>query len=282
MSELVPFVFEHEQETTPIRTLRLDGKPWFVTADVCRALGLEDNRVAVRRLKPAEKGEYPIPTPGGVQQMGIINRNGLTRLVMRSDKPQATAFQDWIIEDVIPAIINTGKYELATAAITPTEPDLLSALSGVEERLGRRIDVLGQKLGHGRHNFSKESERYVYEGHAKHGNCECQYCNDTIIVTRYGQPLGNSQLHHANGNRLDNRTENCMAACDDCHERIHYPSRADHIPATEGQSVATAFHRKLRQKAGLIKAPDPTATKHWDFRAATQADMGFPTLWRKP
>jgi|SRR6185436_3690329 len=286
MGEIVPFVFRHDQEETQIRTLKLDGKPWFVTTDCCQALALEMRSGILRRLKAAEKGTYPIWTPGGHQQMGIVNRNGLTRLVMRSDKPQATPFQDWIIEEVIPAILDTGKYELPVAA---PAPDLLAAINGVSAEMKDGFRALGEKIdGSWRHNFSAATVRYVCVGLATTNGGRCWYCNDTIIVDKYGVRLdGVAHVHHANGNKADTRTENCMLAClaNDCHARLTYPSRSDHIPAFEGIALAFGFHKRLRQANGLIRPPD-IPKDLLEFRPMKQADMGFrhlspPASWKR-
>ncbi len=283
MGEIVPFVFNHDEEHTPIRVLSIGDKPWFVGADVCRALGLDDNRVAIRKLRSDEKGGYPIPTPGGPQQMVIIDERGLTRLVMRSDRPQAEAFKDWIVREVVPSIRHTGKYELPVAEKKLCQPELLAAVNAIHGEVASmnvRISGIEVQLGNRRGNFSQQAERYALEGVAKYNNCECPYCDDVVIVTTHGRPLPNACIHHGNGNRRDVRPTNCMPSCDDCHERIHNPNRPDHIPSHEAYSVAVSFHRKLRQKAAQIR-PSSKSIKPWDFRGFTQADMGFPKIGKK-
>lgn len=55
-------------------------------------LEITDNRVALRRLDDDEKGEYTIPTPGGLQKVSIVNESGMYSLVLTSRKPEARAF----------------------------------------------------------------------------------------------------------------------------------------------------------------------------------------------
>lgn len=93
-----------------IRTLTRDGEPWFVAADVCRALDLGNTAQALTRLEDDEKGITSNDTPGGVQEMSIINEPGLYTLVLGSRKPEARAFKRWITHEVIPAIRRTGTY----------------------------------------------------------------------------------------------------------------------------------------------------------------------------
>ena len=93
-----------------IRTLTIDGEPWFVAADVCRALEIGNPSMTVERLDDDEKGISTIDTLGGKQRMTIINEPGLYSLVLSSRKPEAKAFKCWITHEVIPAIRKYGGY----------------------------------------------------------------------------------------------------------------------------------------------------------------------------
>lgn len=107
MSELIPFDYADRQ----IRTLTIDGEPWFVAADVCAVLGYQNASDAVRKhVREAHRGVSRIATPSGEQQMTVINEPGLYRLIMRSNASNAEAFQDWVTDDVLPAIRKTGSY----------------------------------------------------------------------------------------------------------------------------------------------------------------------------
>ena len=79
----------------------LEGEPWFVAADVCRALGLGNSSMAVSKLDEDEKGISLIDTLGGEQKLGIVNESGLYALVLGSRKPEAKAFKRWITHEVI-------------------------------------------------------------------------------------------------------------------------------------------------------------------------------------
>ena len=93
-----------------IRTLTLDGEPWFVAADVCKALELGNPSMTVERLDADEKGISSIDTLGGKQRMAIINEPGLYSVILCSRKPEAKAFKRWITHEVIPAIRKYGGY----------------------------------------------------------------------------------------------------------------------------------------------------------------------------
>lgn len=94
-----------------VRTLLVDGEPWFVAADVCKALEIENSRDAVGRLDDDEKNTVVL-TDGnrGNPQKTIVNEPGLYSLVLGSRKPEAKAFKRWITHDVIPSIRKHGLY----------------------------------------------------------------------------------------------------------------------------------------------------------------------------
>ena len=94
-----------------IRTTIQNGEPWFVAADVCKALMIKNNRDAINRLDSDEKNTVAL-TDGnrGNPNTTIVNEAGLYSLVLGSRKPEAKAFKRWITHDVIPMIRKTGGY----------------------------------------------------------------------------------------------------------------------------------------------------------------------------
>lgn len=111
-------VFNNEQ-FGEVRTVMQNGAPWFVAADVCECL--EIDRTQTRRLDEDEKGVYSIQTPGGEQDMSIVNEPGLYSLILGSRKPEAKAFKRWITHDVIPSIRKHGGYIAGQEALTDME-----------------------------------------------------------------------------------------------------------------------------------------------------------------
>jgi prophage antirepressor-like protein len=106
-----------------IRIVDRDGAPWFVAADVCAILGLVNHSMAMRVLCFDEKGVNRIDTPGGPQSMSIISESGLYKLILRSDKPQARPFQDWVTQTVLPAIRKDGGYVMGEEKVITGELD---------------------------------------------------------------------------------------------------------------------------------------------------------------
>ena len=103
-------VFQSEQ-FGQVRTTIKDGEPWFVAADVCRALDIGNPRMATARLDDDEKNTV-ISTDGnrGNPNMTIVSEPGLYALVLGSRKPEARAFKRWITHEVIPSIRKSGGY----------------------------------------------------------------------------------------------------------------------------------------------------------------------------
>lgn len=103
-----------------VRTMMREGEPWFVAADVCRALDLTNPTIAVSRLDEDEKAKLNLGLQGS--DATIINEPGLYALVLGSRKPEAKAFKRWITHEVVPAIRKNGMY--ATNELLDN-PDLL-------------------------------------------------------------------------------------------------------------------------------------------------------------
>ena len=104
-----------------VRTLNIDSEPWFVAADVCKALDLGNTSMALSRLDDDEKGVSLIDTLGGVQNLTTVNEPGLYTLVLGSRKPEAKAFKRWITHDVIPSIRKNGGYIAGQENMTAEE-----------------------------------------------------------------------------------------------------------------------------------------------------------------
>lgn len=102
-------IFENP-EFGAVRSILIDGDPWFVAADVCKALELEKTNRALSRLDDDEKGAHSVSTPGGRQRMSIISESGLYSLILGSRKPEAKAFKRWVTHEVIPSIRKHGAY----------------------------------------------------------------------------------------------------------------------------------------------------------------------------
>lgn len=100
----------NSEEFGEIRTIEIDGKPYFVGTDVAKALGYSNPRKAILdHCKGVTKRDTP--TSSGVQPMSYINEGDLYRLIMKSKLPSAEKFESWVMDEVLPAIRKTGSYQ---------------------------------------------------------------------------------------------------------------------------------------------------------------------------
>lgn len=93
-------------EVNTIRVVEIDGNPWFVAKDVAQVLSLTNVSVAVLPLEPNEKTKLNLGLAGRAP-IGI-SESGLYKIIMRSDKPEARAFQNWVTQVVLPSIRKDG------------------------------------------------------------------------------------------------------------------------------------------------------------------------------
>lgn len=121
-----------------LRTVEIDGEPWFVGKDVAEALGYSNARKAVLVHVDAEdKGVTKWDTLGGTQQMTIINESGLYSLILSSKLPSAKEFKHWVTSEVLPSIRKNGAYIRNQENMTPAEivaRGLIAAQKIIEER----------------------------------------------------------------------------------------------------------------------------------------------------
>lgn len=159
-TDLVRQVFEE-------RTVRVivdsQGEPWFVLADLCALLGLQNPTMVAGRLDDDMKGvadlsqtdrhivigadhsiryetnAVPVPRRPGQrvhQQANIVSEPGMYDVFMRSDSPIAKPFQDWVCRDVLPSIRKTGQY----VAPWTEEQVLADAIIVAQRVLARRAE----------------------------------------------------------------------------------------------------------------------------------------------
>lgn len=134
------FLFNDQQ----VRTVVRDGEPWFVGKDVADILGYSDTAQAVRkRIDDEDKGVVEMTTPGGKQNMVVINESGLYSLILSSKLPTAKAFKRWVTSEVLPTIRKHGAY-MDTNIIEKSlaDPDFLIQLATtLKEEKQRRMEA---------------------------------------------------------------------------------------------------------------------------------------------
>ena len=127
--------FFNSEEFGEIRTIEIDGKPYFVGTDVAKALGYSNPRKAILdHCKGVTKRDTP--TSSGIQSMSYINEGDLYRLIMKSKLPSAEKFESWVMDEVLPTIRKTGSYQKPLTTVEQIQV-IATGFLDHEERLNR-------------------------------------------------------------------------------------------------------------------------------------------------
>ena len=121
----------NSEEFGEVRTVEMNGEPWFCLVDICRVLEIKNSRDAKTRLKEDGVGSTDvIDALGRAQTTDFINESNMYKLVFQSRKPEAERVSDWVTSEVLPAIRQHGAYmTAATLERALTEPDFLISLA---------------------------------------------------------------------------------------------------------------------------------------------------------
>lgn len=122
MSDLTVFAFD----SAAVRVIQVEGEPWFVGKDVATVLGYARPNDALQQHCKGAVKRRPLQTPGGMQEIRIINEPDMLRLIVNSRLPAAERFERWVFEEVLPSIRKTGRYTMPAQA--PQEPHLGRAM----------------------------------------------------------------------------------------------------------------------------------------------------------
>lgn len=96
-----------------VRTVLIDGEPWFVGIDVATALGYQNgSRDIQRHVCKEDKKEVPLYDGTQTRNIIAINESGLYDMIFESRLPKAKEFRHWVTSEVLPSIRKTGKYEI--------------------------------------------------------------------------------------------------------------------------------------------------------------------------
>ena len=135
-----------------IRSMTIDGEPWFVGKDVAAALGYKESAKAIREhIDDEDKGVSVLDTPGGKQKTVIINESGLYTLILGSKLEGAKRFKRWVTSEILPSIRKTGAYATDSAAAEYKARELRIREMNAQARLinaeTRRLTVLQKEKG---------------------------------------------------------------------------------------------------------------------------------------
>lgn len=137
MNELQIF---NSPEFGDIRTVEIDGKPYFVANDVAKALGYVETAKAIRTHCKGVS-EMDIPSNGGIQCMKVIPEGDIYRLIVRSKLPSAEKFERWVFDEVIPSIRKNGGY-IAGQENLSDEELMAKAILVAQKKIAERDKII--------------------------------------------------------------------------------------------------------------------------------------------
>lgn len=231
-----------------IRMVGTADRPEWVLADVCRVLGIENAAKAVRGFKPTEKGVTIGNTLGGPQQMLTVTEPGLLKLICKSRKPEAVAFQTWVFHVVLPCVLKHGCYpapdfEAGTRVLVTIDEQALGraigqhmgVLGGKIEGVAADVCVLKSDMAAVKSELSRISRRREITATTRrthdftifcmfHGYCPC--CGLVLIVGENGKPLTTLVYEHFNGPGK-NLPQDTWATCVGCNRDLESQEHHD-------------------------------------------------------
>ncbi|HHC6072259.1 BRO family protein [Staphylococcus aureus] len=154
MQELQTFNFEE----LPVRTLEVDGEPYFIGKDVADILGYANGRDALSKHVDAEdKLTSQIATAGQNRNVTIINESGLYSLIFSSKLENAKRFKRWVTSEVLPTLRKTGAYQVPSDPMQALRLMFEATEETKQEIKNVKDDVIdlreNQKLDAGDYNF---------------------------------------------------------------------------------------------------------------------------------
>ncbi|WP_444931513.1 Bro-N domain-containing protein [Microbulbifer sp. SSSA002] len=141
MGNVIPFNFKSRQ----VRVVEQNGEPWFVAKDVAEVLGYKRTADAVRAHCKGV-GEMQTPINGVIQTVKIIPESDVYRLIFRSKLPEAEAFEDLVVKEILPSIRKTGQYNSTKPEMSGDKLLIVANRSfGAAHGLAKRMGMKGNQ-----------------------------------------------------------------------------------------------------------------------------------------
>lgn len=140
------FDFKNQSVRTSIEQ---DGSVWFCLADVCRVLHIKNPRRVAREMLKQDgvRKTYITDNLNREQEIIIVNEPNLYRVIFRSNKAEARQFQDWVFEEVLPQIRQTGMYQNYSLIDQFNKACLeLEKVSDIASQAGRMLNLAGKQF----------------------------------------------------------------------------------------------------------------------------------------
>ena len=133
-------IFNNE-EFGEVRTVVIEGEPWFVGKDVAEALKYNEPHKAIQRhVEEDDRMKHPVTdSTGRTQEVWIISESGLYTLIFGSKLESAKRFKRWVTSEVLPTLRKTGSYEMPNMS---TEMKAILMIDQKQVKMEQRMDRL--------------------------------------------------------------------------------------------------------------------------------------------
>lgn len=148
MSEIQVF---NSPDFGEIRTIIIDGEPWFVAKDIAEKLGYVKTFSMTKQIDEEDKQIFDCSSQedtnfnAKARRIGIINESGLYSAIMGSQLKNAKSFKRWVTKDVLPSIRKTGTYGQPQLPSDPME--MLKIHYAALEQVDKKVDAVDGKVG---------------------------------------------------------------------------------------------------------------------------------------
>ena len=148
-NDIIPFSYQGNE----VRSLLLEGEPWFAAKDVCDILDIQNATQAASRL---DSDEVTMLNIGGLSgDTNFVSESGLYSLTLGSKKPEAKPFKRWITHEVIPAIRKTGSY----TARPMTQAEIIAAQAQLLVEIERKTNAAMESANNAKESADEAKKR---------------------------------------------------------------------------------------------------------------------------
>lgn len=211
-----PMTIFHSEEFGEIKTLEVNGEPWFVGKDIAEKLGYADTSQAIRaHIDDEDISIKPLLLGGQTRNMTMINESGVYSLILRSNLPRAKNFKRWVTSVIIPSVRKNGLYAADELLNNPNM--LIQVASKLKLEREARLKAEEERnllLHHDKLFTTTEIAKEINFTSALKLNLlleqmQIQYrCNNSWVPTAKYSPLGYTSLKQSileNGDVVYNR-----------------------------------------------------------------------------
>lgn len=170
-----------------IRVIAKDRQPWFVAADICKALDLTNVTVSLQRLDDDERSKFNLGRQG---ETNVVNEYGLYSLILCSRKPEAKEFKRWITHEVLPQIRQTGGYIPSTAG--DTDDDIMAKALLIAQR---KIQLKDKAIAEKERQLAEQKPKVEFADHVATSTNSLLVREVAKIVSKDGIKIGERNLY---------------------------------------------------------------------------------------